>query len=187
MIDPLDGTTNFTHGHPLFSVSIGLWEDDTPRLGVVHSPALRETYWAERGGGAHLNGRRITVTEEPDLSQTLLAAGFSYTRDEIDVGGLAAFAKLLWAAREVRRGGSACLDLAHTAAGIFGGYWEYHLKPFDVAAGALLVTEAGGVVTDIDGGDDFLHGRSLVAGAPAIHAQLLEALRGGPLHPGRAE
>lgn len=191
IVDPLDGTTNFAHGHPLFAVSIALCENDRPQLAVTHAPALGETYAAARGQGAWSFDRfgsaprRLRVSEEQQLSRALLATGFSYGRREIEAGGLRVFGRLLAAAREIRRGGSACLDLAHAAAGIFAGFWEYHLKPHDVAAGILLIEEAGGVVTDVRGDDDCLHGASLVAGNETIHAQLLEALADGPDHPGR--
>lgn len=187
IVDPLDGTTNYTHGHPLFAVSIGMWEAGEPRLGVVHAPALRETYWAESGAGAYRDGHRVAVTEETDLAQALLATGFSYERRELERGGLEIFGTLLRRAREVRRGGSASLDLAQTAAGVFGGFWEYYLHPHDVAAGVILILEAGGKVSDVVGGEDFLFGRSIVAGSAAIHSQLLEILRAGPPHPGRSE
>ncbi len=172
IVDPLDGTTNFAHGHPLYSVSIALCRDGEPLIGVVHAPALQNTWWGTRGGGAFQDGHPIQVTEETDLSKALLATGFSYQRTELDRGALDVFAGLLRDAREIRRGGSACLDLAHLASGVFAGVWEAHLKPHDVAAGALLVREAGGLVTDFAGGDDWLFGERLIAGNRAIHAEL---------------
>ena len=184
IVDPLDGTTNFTHGHPFFCVSIALWESGVPRLGVIHAPAIRETYWAERGRGAFRNGERVSVSEPAPLAEALLATGFSYRREEVEEGALASFGSLLDRAREIRRGGSACLDLAHTAAGIFNGFWEYHLHAHDVAAGVLLVLEAGGLVSDCRAGGDFLFGGSIVAGEAGIHHDLLEVLREGPDHPG---
>ncbi len=185
IVDPLDGTTNYAHGHPMFSVSIALWSRETPLLAVVHAPRLGETYWAAAGQGAYRNGAPIRVANCESLGDALLATGFSYERREIAAGAMATFEKLLLESREIRRCGSACLDLAHTAAGVFAGFWEYHLHAHDIAAGALLVTEAGGVVSDVSGGRDFLFGGSLVAGAPTIHTALLEALRTGPPHPGR--
>jgi myo-inositol-1(or 4)-monophosphatase len=179
IVDPLDGTTNYAHGHPLYTVSIALCEDGEPVLGVVHAPALRDTWWATRGGGAFQDGVPVRVTEEDRLVRALLATGFSYEREELGRGALEVFARLLSESREIRRGGSACLDLAHVASGVFAGYWELHLKPHDVAAGALLVREAGGIVTDYAGGADWLFGGSLIAGSPAIHARLLAEIGHG--------
>jgi myo-inositol-1(or 4)-monophosphatase len=172
IVDPLDGTTNFAHGHPLYTVSIALCEDGAPALGVVHAPALGDTWSAARGRGAWRDGAQVRVSGETDLSRALLATGFSYDRRELAEGALEVFARLLREAREIRRGGSAALDLAHVASGVFSGYWEPHLAPHDVAAGALLVREAGGIVTDYAGGDDWLFGGSIIAGTPAIHALL---------------
>jgi myo-inositol-1(or 4)-monophosphatase len=179
IVDPLDGTTNFAHGHPLYTVSIALCRDGVPELGVVHAPELGDTWWASRGGGAFQDGVPIRVTEEAELVRALLATGFSYEREELSRGALEVFARLLTESREVRRGGSACLDLAHVASGVFAGYWELHLKPHDVAAGALLVREAGGLVTDYAGGEEWLFGESLIAGSPAIHARLLAEIGRG--------
>lgn len=179
IVDPLDGTTNFAHGHPLYSVSIALCLDGVPEIGVVHAPALGDTWWASRGGGAFQDGVAVRVTDETELVRSLLATGFSYEREELARGALEVFARLLSGSREIRRGGSACLDLAHVASGVFAGYWELHLKPHDVAAGALLVREAGGLVTDYEGGDEWLFGESLIAGAPAIHARLLAEIGRG--------
>ncbi|MEM7166861.1 MAG: inositol monophosphatase family protein [Planctomycetota bacterium] len=189
IVDPLDGTTNFAHGHPMFAISIGLWRNGRAELGVVHAPALRETFAATRGGGTiwSQDGNGfvpVSVSEHCQLRDVVLATGFSYERREIESGGLDAFAALLAAARGMRRSGSAALDLAYTAAGILGGYWEYYLQPHDVAAGALLVTEAGGRVTDVAGGDDYLQGGSIVAANPTLHDRIRQLLAAGPEHPG---
>ena len=189
IVDPLDGTTNFAHGHPIYSVSIALVDDGVPLLAVVHAPELPalspndgdvpsigRTWAAVRGGGCTLNGAKARVSRETELARALLATGFSYGRRELHDGGLEVFARLLGDAREIRRGGSACLDLAFVASGIFAGFWEGDLKPHDVAAGALLIEEAGGVVTDYTGGGEWLYGRSIVAGHAPIHAALLEAV-----------
>lgn len=180
IVDPLDGTTNFAHGHPLWSVSIALCIDRTPVLAVVHAPRLGETWAALHGHGTRCNGRSVSVSGETALSRALLATGFSYERSELARGALEVFAGLLRDAREVRRGGSACLDLAHTASGVFSGFWEQHLGPHDVAAGALLVREAGGTVTDFLGGDDWLFGEKIVAGNPEIHRALLDRVSSLP-------
>jgi myo-inositol-1(or 4)-monophosphatase len=176
IVDPLDGTTNYAHGHPLYTVSIALCRDGEPLLGVVHAPALGDTWWATRGGGTFRNGEPVRVSDEDELVRALLATGFSYGREELERGALEVFGQLLRDSREIRRGGSACLDLAHVACGIFAGYWESHLKPHDVAAGVLLVKEAGGVVTDFSGGDEWLYGQRLIAGNESIHRELLSAV-----------
>ncbi|MEM7260895.1 MAG: inositol monophosphatase family protein [Planctomycetota bacterium] len=186
IVDPLDGTTNFAHGLPIFSVSIALWIDGEPALGVVHAPVPGETFHAVRGHGAFCDRTPIQVSDTIAIADALLATGFSYRRRELDHGALRPFESLLRGAREIRRCGSACLDLAHTAAGVFDGFWEYYLQPHDLAAGAVLILEAGGRVTAVDGSDDFLHGGSLVAGGASIHTALLSELRSGPPHPGRA-
>lgn len=188
IVDPLDGTTNFTHGHPLFSVAVARMQEGKVDLAVVVAPVLRETYVAWRGGGAYRNRVPIRISAECELRDALLATGFSYRRAELDQGGLVVWDHLLREAREIRRGGSACLDLAHTAAGIFQGYWEYYLAPHDVAAGSLLVEEAGGVVTDRTGGADFVWGRSVIAGNGRTHADLRRVLdEFGPPHPGQPQ
>jgi myo-inositol-1(or 4)-monophosphatase len=183
IVDPLDGTTNYSHGHPLFSVSAALVDDEGPVACVTHSPILAETWWAIRNRGAWkcrgtvLQGEQLTLKSTAPLGDCLLATGFSYQRKELDHGALDVFESLLRRAREIRRGGSACLDLAFTAEGIFQGFWEFYLQPHDVAAGALLIREAGGVVTDGVGGDDWLLGGSIVAATAELHPVLLEVVR----------
>ncbi len=177
ILDPLDGTTNFAHGHPFFAISAGLWDPQGPLAAVIHAPLLADTWWAIRGQGAWhhpVTGgvNSLHVKSKSDLSSALLATGFSYSRKELECGALSVFDGLLRDAREIRRGGSACLDLAHTAAGVFDAFWEFRLAPHDVAAGALLVLEAGGTVTDGFGGNDWLHGGSVVAGVPNLQAEI---------------
>lgn len=177
ILDPLDGTTNFAHGHPFFAISAGLWDPQGPLAAVIHAPLLADTWWAIRGQGAWhhpVTGgvNSLHVKSKSDLSSALLATGFSYSRKELECGALSVFDGLLRDAREIRRGGSACLDLAHTAAGVFDAFWEFRLAPHDVAAGALLVLEAGGTVTDGFGGNDWLHGGSIVAGVPNLQAEI---------------
>lgn len=177
ILDPLDGTTNFAHGHPFFAISAGLWDPQGPLAAVIHAPLLADTWWAIRGQGAWhhpVTGgvNSLHVKSNSDLSSALLATGFSYSRKELECGALSVFDGLLRDAREIRRGGSACLDLAHTAAGVFDAFWEFRLAPHDVAAGALLVLEAGGTVTDGFGGNDWLHGGSIVAGVPNLQAEI---------------
>jgi len=176
IIDPLDGTTNFLHSLPAFVVSLGLQLEGRLSLGVVYDPNREECFSAWTNGGAYLNHRPIAVSGAEDLSQSLLATGFpyyDYERMEAYIGVLRYF---MQHSRGVRRFGSAALDLAYVACGRFDGFFEYSLKPWDVAAGALLVQEAGGRVTDFANGEGFLHGEELIAGSPAIHRALLQQI-----------
>jgi len=169
IIDPLDGTINFVHGLPAFGVSVALYVGLVPQVGVVHLPRLGETYWAARGGGAHGPSGALRVRETSDLGDAVLATGFPYGRNELEHDNLANFGRFFYDVRGLRRMGSAALDLAYVAAGRLDGFWELHLGPHDVAAGALLVMEAGGVVTDADGGGGWLRGGHIVAAGPALH------------------
>ncbi len=177
-LDPLDGTVNFVHGLPVFSVSLGLWSGGEPEVGVVYAPRLGEMFCALRGGGATLNGEPLRVSSAATLGEALLATGFPYRRETLAHSNLENFCAFFYDVRGLRRLGSAALDLAYTAAGRFDGYWELHLAPHDVAAGGLLVREAGGVVRDADGGEDWLRGGSVVASGPA----LFEAIRARVRH-----
>jgi myo-inositol-1(or 4)-monophosphatase len=177
-LDPLDGTVNFVHGLPFFAVSIGLFVGGEPEVAVVHAPRLAETFHAVRGGGAFVGDARLAVSACTRLGDAILATGFPYRRAELAVNNLANFSALFLDVRDLRRMGAASLDLAFVAAGRFDGYWELHLSPHDVAAGALLVREAGGIVTDLDGGADWLRGGHVVAAGPGLHA----ALRGRLAH-----
>ena len=188
ILDPLDGTTNFVHGIPFYAVALALaWRGEVV-LGVVHAPMLQQTYTAAKGQGAHKNGQPIQVTATAELRDALIATGFAYNRNEPgrddNVGRLA---RVLPLCRDLRRLGSAELDLCQTAAGHYDGYWELYLAPYDVAAGALIVREAGGVVTDLAGGDTWLFGGEVVASNGLLHAALLRAVgnpgpaRGGGL------
>lgn len=178
-VDPLDGTVNFSQAHPFFAVSLALYSGDEPLVGVVHAPRLGETYAAAAGLGATLNGEPIRVSSKQRLEDSVLATGFAYARNELPDNNVDHFARLVLVVRGLRRGGSAALDLAFVAAGRLDGHWEPHLNAWDVAAGALIVREAGGVVTDMRGGQDWLHGRSLCAAAPGLHGALLEQLAAG--------
>jgi myo-inositol-1(or 4)-monophosphatase len=171
-LDPLDGTVNFVHRIPCFAVSLGLFVGGEPEVAVVHAPRLGETFHAVRGGGAFLGVERLRVSECASLGEAILATGFPYRRNELAQNNLANFANLFLDVRDLRRMGSAALDLAYVAAGRFDGFWELHLAPHDVAAGALLVREAGGRVTDVDGGEDWLRGGHVVAAGPGLHALL---------------
>lgn len=174
LIDPLDGTNNFVHQLPCFAVSMGLYRGGEPLVGVVHLPRLGETFTATAGGGAFLDGRAIRVSRATGLSEAILATGFPYRRGELEHDNLANFGRFFYDVRGLRRMGSAAIDLAYTAAGRFDGFWELHLTPYDVAGGALLVLEAGGVVTDADGGQDWLRSGHIVAAGPGLHGTVRE-------------
>lgn len=176
-IDPLDGTNNFARGVPHFCVSIAFAEAGAVNLGGIYDPLRDELFLAERGAGATLNGRPLRVTAAGTLIASLLATGFAYCRNEVADDNRAPFHRLINEIQDIRRLGSAALDLAWVAAGRFDGFWEYHLKPWDTAAGALLVTEAGGTVTDGDGRPFVPGGRLVVATGGRIHAALLEKLK----------
>ena len=163
VIDPLDGTTNYIQGIPVYAVSIGLLDEDELVLGVVYEVGRDECFYAWKDGGAFLNGEPIHVSERGDIQEALLATGFPYNNFS-KMGSYMEF--LQWTmkhARGVRRLGSAATDLAYVACGRFDAFWEYDLKPWDVAAGVVIVKEAGGVVTDYKGGNDFLFGKEIVA------------------------
>ena len=176
IIDPLDGTTNYAHGYPNFAVSIGLEHRDQIIVGVVYDPLRDELFSAVRGEGAHLNGRRISVSVNDQLIRSLLATGFPYDRATSPVNNLSEFNRMVLRSQEVRRCGSAALDLCSVAAGRLDGYWELKLKPWDVAAGSLIVQEAGGILTALSGGPFQVRDDSVVASNGLIHRQMLEAL-----------
>jgi myo-inositol-1(or 4)-monophosphatase len=175
-LDPLDGTVNFVHQLAPFAVSLGLYRGRVPQVGVVHAPRLGETFWAVRGGGAFLDGRALSVSRTRDLGHAILATGFPYRRDG-PANNLENFGRFFHAIRGERRFGSAALDLCYVAAGRFDGYWELHLSPHDVAAGALIVLEAGGRVTDAHGGDGWLRGGHIVAAGPDLHEAIRSRVR----------
>ncbi len=176
IVDPLDGTTNFLHGVPQFAVSIALARDRQPYAGVVYNPATDELFWAEKGEGAYLNDRRMRVSGRNDLTESLIACGLPFAgrpgRDE----ALDETRRVLEQTAGVRRFGAAALDLAWVAAGRFDGFWERNLNIWDVAAGAILVREAGGLVTEIEGGRDFLNAGSILAANAEIHETLHKLL-----------
>jgi len=175
-LDPLDGTVNFVHRLPCFAVSLGLVVDGQPEVAVVHAPRLAETFRAVRSGGAFIGDERLHVSATSALGDAILATGFPYRREGRRSSNLENFGALLGEVRDLRRMGSAALDLAYVAAGRFDGFWELSLAPHDVAAGALLVREAGGLVTDLDGGEDWLRGGHIVAAGPALHPGLRRRL-----------
>lgn len=182
-VDPLDGTVNFFHGLPLFCVSIGLYDGTRPMLAVVHAPLLGETFVAVAGAGAHSirpehGAVPLRISEADSLSEAVLATGFPYRRGELEHSNLENFARFFYDVRGLRRMGSAALDLAFVAAGRLDAFWELHLSSFDVAAGALLVKEAGGRVADAEGEDDWLRGGAIVAGPEALVSTMIERIEG---------
>jgi myo-inositol-1(or 4)-monophosphatase len=177
IVDPLDGTVNYVHGIPIFCVSIGLVVDGRPTVGVIHAPLLSELYACGPEHPATLNGRAIHVSNTARLEDAVLTTGFAYDIENLEDNNLDNLAAVSMVAAGVRRLGSAALDLAWLAAGRFDGYWELHLSPWDIAAGAALVRSAGGRLTDMTGGDDWLFGRHLAASCGGIHDQLLQTLR----------
>jgi myo-inositol-1(or 4)-monophosphatase len=176
IVDPLDGTTNYAHGFPFFCVSIALQKIDEVVTGVIYDPMLDELFVAEKGEGASLQGNRIQVSHTKRLTEGFLATGFPYDIRENYRDVLAYFDTVILKTQALRRAGSAALDLAYLAAGRFDGFWEMRLKPWDTAAGWILVEEAGGVVTDLSGKPYFLESPSLVASNGVLHKELLEAL-----------
>lgn len=177
IIDPLDGTTNFIHGIPFYSISIALQHNNNTVLGVVLEVTSDECFYAWEGGGAFLNGKPIQVSTTPVLAESLLATGFPY----YDYNRLDDYLELLkyfmQETRGIRRMGSAALDLAYVACGRFDGFYEYSLNPWDVAAGAFIVKQAGGKVTDFKGGTDYLFGKSIVAGNNLLFSDFSDAVK----------
>lgn len=177
IIDPLDGTTNFIAGFPFWCVSVAARERGEMVAGVVWDPLRGELYAAERGGGAFRNGERLRVTDRAGLDGAFLSTGFPFrSKDKLDLY-LALFRDLFRHARAIRRAGSAALDLANVAAGVFDGFFEFRLSIWDIAAGALLIEEAGGRVTDFDGGDRHWEEGDVVAGSPAVAEEIVRAAR----------
>ncbi len=177
-IDPLDGTVNYAHHIPIFSVSIGYASMGVLSLGAVYDPMRDEMFLAERGKGATLNGEPIRVSSVTDLQKSLLVTGFPYDAWDTEHDNFANFVKLGKLTQGVRRLGSAAIDLSYVAAGRFDGFWELALKPWDVAAGGLISEEAGARVTNVKGGPDYVSApQSVVATTPGIHARMLDELR----------
>jgi myo-inositol-1(or 4)-monophosphatase len=177
IVDPLDGTTNFAHGYPVFAVSIACEEAEGVVAGAVYDPIREELFTAAKGRGAFLNGRRLRVSATTALGQALLVTGFPYDLREDLSGNLRLFNRFMGASRAVRRDGSAALDLCHVAAGRFDGFWEEKLGPWDTAAGALVVEEAGGRVTDFAGEEFHYRKGAVVASNSILHDQMLALTR----------
>ncbi len=173
IIDPLDGTTNFLHGLPMYAVSIALAHKGVIVQGVIYDPVRNDLFTASRGSGAFLNDRRIRVSQQIRMEDALIGTGFPFTTMEHQEKYLRMFAEVMRKTAGIRRPGSAALDLAFVAAGRYDGFWELNLKPWDIAAGTLLVQEAGGWVSDLEGNQQFLETGHVVAGTPKIFSQLL--------------
>jgi myo-inositol-1(or 4)-monophosphatase len=186
LIDPLDGTTNFAHGFPVFAVSLALLHQNPerslpgrPLIGVIYDPTRDECFAAARGQGAALNGQVIHPSDTPTLDTALLATGFAYDRRTRADNNTGHFINFIRRCQGVRRAGAAALDMAYVACGRLDGFWELRLHPWDVAAGVLLVQEAGGRISDFTGGSDYSSGDQIVASNGHIHDKMLEVLRLG--------
>jgi myo-inositol-1(or 4)-monophosphatase len=177
VIDPLDGTANFLHGFPHYCVSIGVMVRGRIEHGVIYDPLREELFTASRGAGAQLNDRRLRVTKQKTLAGSLIATGFPFKYHEHFPAYLATFNAVFPEVSDLRRGGSAALDLAYVAAGRVDAYWELGLQKWDLAAGILLIEEAGGVVSDFTGGENHIEHGNLVAGNFNIHQQLLNQIK----------
>jgi len=176
IIDPLDGTTNFLHGVPQYAVSIALQHNGVLTQAVIYDPTKNDLFTASRGRGAHLNDKRLRVSKRREIADSLIGTGFPYTRFEHMDAYMAIFRDLMQQTAGLRRPGAASLDLAWTAAGRYDGFFETGLKPWDIAAGCLLITEAGGIISDLAGAPDFLASGHVCAGNPYIHEQLLKII-----------
>lgn len=177
IIDPLDGTTNYIHGFPHFAISIGIQHKGRIEHGLIFDPVRQETFIATRGEGARLNDRRVRVSKRAGLQGALLGTGFPFRQ----INDLAPYIKTLQTlmplAGGIRRAGSAALDLAYVACGRLDGFWEFGLAPWDIAAGAILIQEAGGLISDAQGSEDYLTNGSVIAGNPKVFKALLQTIR----------
>ncbi|HYH21538.1 MAG TPA: inositol monophosphatase family protein, partial [Azospirillum sp.] len=178
IVDPLDGTTNFLHGLPHWAISVALEKNGEIVAGVVYEPVHDEMFWAEKGQGAYLNHQRLRVSERRNLGDALIATGMPFKGRPGQAVFLGEAEAVMMEVAGIRRWGAASLDLAYVAAGRFDGYWERNLNPWDIAAGMLLVTEAGGFVGEIGGGRNVVHGNSILAANSHLHLPLATVLRG---------
>lgn len=177
IIDPLDGTTNFIHQVPVFAISVGLQYNDEMVVGVVYELNRNECFYASKNNGAFLNGHPITVSKTTLLADSLIATGFPYYDYDLLENYINVFKKLMTSTRGMRRLGSAAIDLCFTACGRFDAFFEYSLSPWDVAAGALILKEAGGEIYDFSGGDNWLHGRQILGSNPNISNAVLQIIK----------
>ena len=176
IIDPLDGTTNFIHGIPVYCVSVGLARGKDLLVGVIHQPNMDEMFYAWKDGGAWCNDKKLSVSGTPTLQESLIATGFPYYKFEKQKRYMHILELLMRKTHGIRRMGAAAVDLAYVAAGRFDGFYEYNLNSWDMAAGVLMIKEAGGTVTDFNGGDNYLFGGDIIAAAGA-HQELVEVIR----------
>jgi len=177
IIDPLDGTTNFLHGFPFFCVSVALFKKGKPLVGVVYDPERGELFTSARGGGAYLNRKKISVSKVRGLKKAMLVTGFAYNIKISRNNNIENFARFLKASQAVRRAGSAALDLCYVACGRFDGFWELYLNPWDTAAGALILEEAGGKITKFDGSPFTVYDKELLASNSKLHSKMISILR----------
>jgi len=178
IIDPLDGTVNFTHGFRTFCVSIAVMENKEITAGIIFNPFTKERFFARKGKGAFKNGKRIFVSDISDMSKSLLVTGFPYHTYKNPKNIFRLFNRFATRVQGIRRLGSAAMDLCYTGEGIFEGFWEENLGSWDVAAGVLIVKEAGGTVTDFSGGENYLFGKNIVASNSKIHKNMLKIIKG---------
>lgn len=176
IIDPLDGTANYLQGIPFFSVSIAFMENGKLTHGLVYDPVHQEMFSASHGQGAKLNGKRIRVNDKRKLEQSIIGTGFPFRDPDLSSDYLKTFKSLFTQSQDLRRLGSAALDLAYVACGRFDGYWEFHLNSWDIAAGALIVQEAGGIVCDFDGAESYLDSGNIAAANPKLLKPLLKSI-----------
>jgi len=179
IIDPLDGTTNYAHGYPVFCVSIALENEGVIVLGVIYDPLREDMFVAERGKGAYLNGKKLKVSPTATLSRSLLATGFPYDIRMSKDNNLNYFNLMAVEAQAIRRAGAAALDIAYLAAGRFDGFWELKLMPWDVAAGCLMVEESGGVISDMSGGQWDISSPNVLVSNGLIHEQMISVFKRG--------
>jgi myo-inositol-1(or 4)-monophosphatase len=177
VIDPLDGTTNFAHGLPCYAISIALFENMKPVIGVVNELNFKECFTAIKGKGAKVNGKKIEVSEEINLEDSLIATGFPYNNFDRQKEYMQLFEELMKRTQGLRRLGSASVDLCYVAMGRFEAFYEYGLKPWDVSGGMLIVQEAGGKLSDFSGGDDYIFGKSIVASNGHLHKPFMEIVK----------
>ncbi|MCX7857299.1 MAG: inositol monophosphatase [Deltaproteobacteria bacterium] len=179
IIDPLDGTTNYAHGYPFFCTSVACEEEGELLVGAVYNPIFEELFYAKKGKGSYFNGDRIRVSKISDLKIALLSTGFPYDLATSKRNNIDNFLRFIFRAQAIRRDGSAALNLSYVAAGRFDGFWEIKLNPWDVAAGTLLVKEAGGLVTDFQGNPIDIYKDEIVASNGLIHAEMIKILNSG--------
>jgi myo-inositol-1(or 4)-monophosphatase len=173
VIDPLDGTRNFMHGFPQFAISIAVMKNNAAELGLIYDPIRQELFTATRGQGAYVNSRRIRISQTQKIANALIGTGFPYRHKDSTQAYMTAFEKVFTQCSDIRRAGSAALDLAYVAAGRLDAFWESNLHIWDIAAGALMVKEAGGIVCDFKGGETYLEKGSIIAGNPKILRELI--------------